>query len=48
VESLQDFLASDVVRGIKEMPGFTALSAKTFGVLEGPTRITHGAPVHAA
>ncbi|HEV2071322.1 MAG TPA: YdhR family protein [Acidimicrobiales bacterium] len=47
-ESLEAYLGCDLFRAMQEAPEFTGLTAKRFAVLEGPTRITHGAAVHAA
>lgn len=46
-ESLEAYLASDLFRAIQEVPQFAGVTAKTFAVLEGPTRVTHGAAVQA-
>jgi hypothetical protein len=46
-ESLEAYLASDLFRAIQEAPEFASVTAKTFAVLGGPTRVTHGAAVQA-
>ncbi len=43
--ALEEYLASDTFREIGATPGIVDLTAKTFGVLEGPTRITGGQAV---
>jgi hypothetical protein len=40
--SLEAYLASDLFRSIGETPGLAGVAAQRFGVLEGPTRVTHG------
>lgn len=40
--ALEDYLASDTFREIGATPGIVGLTAETFEVLEGPTRITSG------
>jgi hypothetical protein len=42
------YLASDLFRSIGETPGLAGVSGRTFAVLEGPTRVTHGWAVQAA
>jgi hypothetical protein len=46
-ESLESYVASDLFRAIPEAPAFVGVAAKRFTVLEGPTRVTHGALVQA-
>lgn len=45
--ALEDYLASDTFRAIGTTPGIVAVAAKTFEVLEGPTRITSGQAVQS-
>lgn len=45
-ESLDRYLGSDLFRSIEETPEFVDLTAQRFGVLEGPTRSTHGWTLH--
>ena len=46
-DSLDAYLASDLFRSIGETPGLVGLAVQRFGVLEGPTRVTHGWAVQA-
>ncbi len=46
-ESLEAYLASDLFRAIQEAPEFAGVTAESFAVLGGPTRLTHGAAVQA-
>jgi hypothetical protein len=41
-QALDDYLRSDLFAGIGAMPGLVNISVRRFGVLEGPTRVTHG------
>ena len=43
-KALDDYLQSDLFAGIGATPGFVNVSARRFGVLEGPTRVTRGLP----
>jgi hypothetical protein len=40
--SLHAYLDGPIVAALKSHPAFSQLSVKTFAVLEGPTRTTHG------
>lgn len=40
--SVRAYLDSDLFRAIGETPGLADFVVQTFGVLEGPTRVTHG------
>lgn len=46
-ESLESYVASDLFRAMQETPEFVRIATKKFAVLEGPTRVTHGALVQA-
>jgi putative monooxygenase ydhR len=41
-QAMQDYMASDLFKGVASHPNFSNLTAKDFGILEGPTRITNG------
>jgi len=40
--SVDAYLASDLFRSIGETPGLAGITVHSFGVLEGPSRVTHG------
>lgn len=40
--SLEAYVASELFRSIGETPGLVGVDVQRFGVLEGPTRTTHG------
>lgn len=39
--ALDAYLASDLCRSLRETPAFAGLTAEVFGVLDGPSRVTH-------
>jgi hypothetical protein len=41
-QSLEDYLASDVFKSLGTSPYLTNVTAREFGVLDAPTRITRG------
>jgi hypothetical protein len=41
-EAVDDYLQSDLWAGVGATPGLVNISARRFGVLEGPTRVTRG------
>ena len=41
-KALDDYLQSDLFAGIGSTPGLVNISVRRFGVLDGPTRVTHG------
>lgn len=41
-EAVDDYLQSDLWAGVCATPGLVNISARRFGVLEGPTRVTRG------
>jgi hypothetical protein len=41
-EAVDDYLQSDLWAGVGSTPGLVNISARRFGVLEGPTRVTRG------
>ena len=40
--ALDDYLESDLFAAVGSTPGFTNISVRRFGILEGPTRVTRG------
>jgi hypothetical protein len=46
--ALDAYLASELFEGVRTNPAFTNVTARTFGVMEQPTAITHGMPAAAA
>lgn len=40
--ALDAYLASDLFRAVAEAPEFADVRADSYGVLESPTRVTHG------
>jgi len=40
--SAQKYLEGEIISGVKQHPKLSNISAKTFGILEAPTRITRG------
>jgi quinol monooxygenase YgiN len=48
-QAMEDYTASELFSAVVAHPHFAGVTATDFGVLDGPTRITHGpAPVPAA
>lgn len=47
-ESLDAYVASDLFRSVKKHPAFKNISVTRFGILEGPTRVTHGGVLQPA
>jgi hypothetical protein len=41
-EAVDAYLASELFAGVGATPGFVNISVRRFGVLDGPTRVTHG------
>ena len=41
-QALDSFKASDLFKGIAAHPNLSNVTAREFGVLEGPTEVTHG------
>jgi hypothetical protein len=46
-QAVDAYLASDLWKGVESNPGFTNIVTRVFGVMEGPTEVTHGLPVRA-
>lgn len=46
--ALDAYLSSELFDGVQSNPAFTNVKARTFGVMERPTEITHGLPQTAA
>ena len=47
--AMEDYTASELFGAVVAHPNFANVTATDFGVLDGPTRITHGpAPIPAA
>ncbi len=41
-QSMQDFAAGDLFKGVAGNPNFVGFSVKTFDVIEGPSKTTNG------
>jgi hypothetical protein len=41
-QAVDDYLQSDLFARVGATPGLVNISVRRFGVLEGPTRVTHG------
>jgi quinol monooxygenase YgiN len=44
-QALRDFEASELFKAVASHPNFANISARSFSVLEAPTRITRGLPL---
>ena len=47
-QALRAYEATELFQNVIQNPHFANITAREFGVLEGPTRVTNGAPVAAA
>jgi quinol monooxygenase YgiN len=47
-QALRAYEATELFQNVVQNPHFANITAREFGVLEGPTRVTNGAPVASA
>ena len=41
-KAVDDYLQSDLFAAVRSTPGLVNISVRRFGILEGPSRVTHG------
>ena len=41
-EDMKAYLGSDLFAGVQDNPAFVDVESRDYGIIEGPTRVTHG------